>query len=554
MKKVLLMFFIFMFLFNPISFAYSESFDLMIEVMGISIKNVHGKILNEEIFNKYSLFVYGSPIDGYSGQRWKNVDGGLWNNGSNQGEYWILGENEEGYEVHNHKFPADIEPPTTPEQWRYAYIPDAQDSWLDQSKYMDDFQKEYMLNTNLMRNDVTYNITANQIGTDKVRLENYATWKTKGSVYTQRYDMNNQKWAANFMVMPMAADASLEGYADFPNGLVYNLEENETSIIIPIDYGCEVTNLSDFAKPEHVKEIKSEIYINDALIDSINSHDKISINKSTNYLALKSDSNTLVLNVKVKSSLLTKFTTDGALADIKNYTVIVYFGEEKEEQIIVDDTYYNNVKDSITSTSDIIPPPSISSIEINRIKGGKEVSLLVAKSTNTRFVCAGQTIDINVIVKNSVDRAFLRFDGDSSIFTFDNVTKQLEWDEPRSRNVKTFFSSLQGFKNMYNKTIKLNEVESNREYTQDSYRYIIPYGTKQTLNSWSTLREKSNDAFSINEKQLFSRIRKPYEIVITAEGFGGTDTKRIELDVFERWDTLYNRDIKNYVSNGEYDW
>ena len=96
------------------AFAYSENFNLMITTMVISLENVHGKSLNEEIYNKYSLFVYGSPLDGYSGQRWTDVDDGLWKNGSHTGEYWILGEKKEGYEVHNHKFPMDVEPPTSP--------------------------------------------------------------------------------------------------------------------------------------------------------------------------------------------------------------------------------------------------------------------------------------------------------------------------------------------------------------------------------------------------------------------------------------------------------
>ena len=53
---------------------------------------------------------------------------------------------------------------------------------------------------------------------------------------------------------------------------------------------------------------------------------------------------------------------------------------------------------------------------------------------------------------------------------------------------------------------------------------------------------------------IFNRIKSPYQLVFKAEGFGGVTTKRVDLDVFERWDTLYNRDIKSYVKNGNSGW
>ena len=534
-----------------ISFAYSEKFELMISTMGIATENVNGKVLNEEIYNKYSLFVYGSPKDGYSGQRWKNVDDGLWTNGSNKGEYWILGENQNGYEVHNHKFPMDVEPPTTPEQWRYANISNAESSWLDQSKYMDDYQKEYMLNSKLMRNEVTYNITALDIGLDKVRLENYATWTTKGSVYTERYDMQNKRWAANFMVPPMAGNARLEGYAKFPNGTEYQVSNDESFVDVPINYGANVLNLSDYARKEHVKEIKSELYINDSLISSISNTECLEVDNSKTYTVYKNgDNETVVLYVTVKSSLITKFITDGALVDIQKYILTIQFGEKEEEELILNDepdTYFRAVETEIEYESEEFPPPKITNVTIKRIVNGEQKDLLISRKTGKAFVCAGQTITISVAINNSVDRAYISFQGDSSIFTFDDLTKRFEWDEPRQRKEKTYFNNLNAFRKMYSATIFLNKDSSDGETTYYSYTYIIPYGTKQTLNSWSTLREKNQDAFSIDENQLFTRITSPYQLVVKASGVGGMDTKRVELDVFERWDTLYNRNISKYV-------
>ena len=156
-------------------YAYSDEFNLMIEAMDIEITNVNGLKLNEEVYNEYQLFVYGSPLIAYKGQRWKNVEDGHWSMGSGawngsgiRGEYWILGENYNGKEVHNHLFPVDIEPPTSPTQWRYAVISDALESWQDASKYMDDTQREYMLTQKLTRNNITYDLTVPDIGLDKV--------------------------------------------------------------------------------------------------------------------------------------------------------------------------------------------------------------------------------------------------------------------------------------------------------------------------------------------------------------------------------------------------
>ena len=568
MKKNILLFLIVLLVSIPIdALAYSEKFQFLIQTMEIDVQNPHGKKLNEDIYSKYSLFVYGSPLDGYSEQRFKSVsDGncakgiGIWNGEGERGEYWILGENNLGLEVHNHKFPVDIEPPTPPTEWRYAIISGARESWQDQSKYMDDYQREYMLNTKLMRNDITYDVTAKSIGLDKVRLENYATWKTKGSVYTQRYDINNKRWAANFMVMPMAADAELEGYALFPNGTEYTLKEDQTTIEIPIEFGAQMINLSEYAKPEHVKNIKSELYIDNILVGSIEDNEKIKIDSRCNYIFSDSiNDEKIVLDVTVKSSLLTKFTTDSALVDIKNYQIIIY-GEnyEEEEQIISiiedeiednpfkeEETYNNKPQNEIYANYEEIPPPYIESVTITK---DNNVNLYKAKKTKKEFVLAGQTINIEVVGVNFPSIATLEFAGDSSIYTFDSTTKNFEWTEPRKRGVKTVYSSLDTFEKMYSKTIVLNKERSFENKVTFNLKYVIPYETKQTLHSWNTLRNESKDAFSIDESKLFTRIKNPYQLVIKVKNVNGADTKRIDLDVFERWDTLYNRDLSPYIT------
>lgn len=96
-KKTILILLLAFSMFECATFAYSENFDFMLNVMGVSKTNIHGKELNEEIYDCYSLFVYGSPLDGYDGQRFKEVEDGRWQKGKKsfqgegiRGEYWIL--------------------------------------------------------------------------------------------------------------------------------------------------------------------------------------------------------------------------------------------------------------------------------------------------------------------------------------------------------------------------------------------------------------------------------------------------------------------------------
>ena len=543
------------------TFAYTEKFKFMIDTMGVPETNVNGKNINEEIYDAYYLFVYGSPLDGYVGQRFKEVEEGLWtknsgiwNNAGTRGKYWILGENKDGYEVHNHKFPVDIEPPTPPTAWRYAVLNDAVDSWQDQSKYMDEEQKNYMLNTKLMRNDITYDITANDIGLDKIRLENYATWKTKGTLYTQRYDMQNKRWAANFMVPPMAGDAELNSFAEFPNGTDYTVNTDE-ELNIPINFGAETINLTEFAKKEHVKQIKSELYINNNLISSVDTSGELKVEGSINYLVngVKTDE-VYILNIRVKSSLLTKFTTDGALVDIKDYVITINGKQEESGEELELEEYEEEpievkyVREEDYANFKEFPPPYVEDVEVKVSKSGKDNDLLKTRYGGNEFVCAGQTITIKATVVNAPANVTLQFQGDKSITTFDDLTKKFEWDEPRARKVSTFYGSLQGFKSMYQGVVPLKEGDTYDNRTEYKITYIIPYGTKQTLNSWATLRQNSKDAFNIDESKLFSRIAAPYQIVIKAKNALGADTFRVNLDVFERWDTIYNRDISKYTS------
>ena len=550
-KYISLIILISILLLSQISFAYSEEFETMIDIMGIERQTKNGYILNEEIYNQYNQFVYGSPLDIKQGQRWKNVEkglwtknGGAWNGTGTRGEYWVLGYNVFENEIHNHKFPVDIEPPTPPTSWRYVELLDAASSWNDISKYLDQDQKNYMLNSKLMRNDVTYDLTATDIGLAKARVENFATWKTNGNIYTRRYDMNNKEWAANFIVPPMAADADIESYMNFSNGKEYTISKDENILQIPIEYGADVVNLTDYSKKEHVKILKSQLYVDGNLISEVSDKKILHITDDNKILIDKNiySENEIELEVMVKSVLLTEFFADGALVDIKREAIKINIEVPKEENI------QNDVKGVYDSEFDEFPPPEITNIILSRIENNTPKELPIAKKTNTKFICAGQVLQIDLKAVNLPERISLQFEGNVSINTLDDLTKKFEWEDPVARKTKKRYSTLEKLKEQYDGVVGAKVIKEYSNGDKDfRITYVIPYKTKQTLHSWSTLRELSNDAFNIDETRLFSRIQKPYELVFKVSGPLGKTTKRVKLDVFERWDTLYNRDLTPYI-------
>ena len=159
---------------------------------------------------------------------------------------------------------------------------------------------------------------------------------------------------------------------------------------------------------------------------------------------------------------------------------------------------------------------------------------------------AGQVLYIRVGAVNT-DNVTLEWAGDRSIITCDDLTKKFEWEEPRERNMKTSYSSLKQLEKSYEVPRSLHLESETEEIKYFSTTYLVPYGTKPTLHSWSTLRKQNGSAFEMDEKDLFKPISQPYQLVIKARSSGGVTTKREIVDVFEAWNTIYNRDLSPYV-------
>lgn len=342
---------------NKYCYCISKNFKFIIDTIGIPEYNVMGERINEDIYYSYNIFVYSDPIEigkRTSLQRFKVVnDNGKWiqKDTLDKGEYYILGTNYSGGFVTNVYFPVDFIPETLPDNWMYLYNSNALDSWNDSSKYKYAEQLEYMKNSNLWFDKidyqsntcnsydlVEYNINANKIGLDKVVLENSATWKTYGTVSVNRKTSDNKVRYATFFVKPMAASADVKSKLKIQD----NIDVNESAEYIDITFGANAINLSDYAKEEHIKEISSQIYINDEKIDEVSNIKSKNVEKNIRYKISSENfrSNKKVLNIKVKSYLYTEFSVDGLMQDVIERNITIHKDISNEETIVPADNIF----------------------------------------------------------------------------------------------------------------------------------------------------------------------------------------------------------------------
>lgn len=163
------------------------------------------------------------------------------------------------------------------------------------------------------------------------------------------------------------------------------------------------------------------------------------------------------------------------------------------------------------------------------------------------FICAGETLGFRIKAKDTeyIDVDFI---GDSSIKTFDNLTKKFLLDNPNKYG-KSVSNLEKEYKN-FPLRIYPHSVD-NFENSIFTYFYTIPYATKQSLESWSSLKNSTLE--KIDKTRLFDRKTKPYELVIYLNG-DKEKSMRFKFDVFERWDTVLNRDIRKFVINSDTKW
>ncbi len=514
LKKIMFVYLIigFLFAFQKV-YGITENFKFVIDTIGVPRYNVYGKELNEEIYKAYNVFAYGIPEDLSSkdGQRWKDSKYGLWSKGQGayvgngiRGEYNLLGRDYSGNIINNYYFPVDTLPDSTPEYWWYYPNPGAKESWQDKNKYKYVEQLEYMKTTKLLFNDISskdnsdnpekikeYNINAQKIGLDRARLDVCSTWKTNGIIHTRRRVGKQIRYAV-FLTRPMAANADIKSNIEVANSFV--MKENEQEISIEIPYGANIINMTGYANKNHIKEIKSTLYINGKEVNSI-SGSKIStlsgkyvLKLSREELALEENN---IINVLNKSYAHTEFAVDGLMQDEVKQSITLQLEKEKQSQFKIEDI---RILEKENSTL-VVRPLTQCKVTKNEdslglTEAGKNVAIKLSK--NSQF----NGLNINDI-KVYID--------ESKIENFDVV---------RSKNDKNVI-----------------------------IKFKIPMYINSTIYGWKSLRQLYGNYFNISLEDVGKRISVPHALSIIL----GENNDSVVFDTID--DYITNLNYK-YVQEG----
>lgn len=177
----------------------------------------------------------------------------------------------------------------------------------------------------------------------------------------------------------------------------------------------------------------------------------------------------------------------------------------------------------------------------------EELKKVEENSSTNGFICAGETLGFSFVTDN-VDYIEVDFIGDSSIKTLDSLTKQFLIDIPKQKGKD--ISDIEYAYMNFPKKIYPQYVD-NEGINVFKWFYTIPYRTKQNLESWSSL--KNGTLENIDTSKLFSRKEESYKLVIYLNGDKEAGI-HLPFDVFERWDTVLNRDVREYVINSDIRW
>lgn len=520
MKKHILGIFIFVMIIDVLSiknvFALSKEFEFAIDTIGIPRYNTYGEEINEDVYYTYNVFSYGKPhkvVD--KNQRWKNSkygywtkDGGSYKGSGTRGEYFILGKSYSGALIYNYYFPMDEIPTTSPEKWTFYSYPGAADSWKDATKYKYTEQLEYMKTTKLMFNDISskdkannpkyikeYNITANKIGLDKARLDTAATWKTNGMISTRRR-ISGVVYAQIYLVKPMAANADVQSIIDVAEECI--LKQNEEELIIPINYETKVINMSGYANEKHIKEIKSQLYIDGKKVDEISGSKIISVGNEY-MLVITRD----------------KFPPN------KKYSVELTVDGYMHTEFIVDGLMTNKV----TKTINVFVEPKL-------IIPVKQSNLRILESTTQDWVV------------RPLAQTYATLDN-SNGFTEagKTIVAKLELNVAREE-LKNIRVSVDGV------SIQPDIYSTSKDL---ALKLKLPKDLESTLYGQHSLREKQDSYFSISINDIGIRKQKPHILLIKFNIEGRDYTEEIPFDTLDTYlsniNTMHNKSISNDTSH-----
>ncbi len=172
----------------------------------------------------------------------------------------------------------------------------------------------------------------------------------------------------------------------------------------------------------------------------------------------------------------------------------------------------------------------------------EELKKTLTSDETEGFICAGETIGFSLVTKNT---EFLEVDfcGDNSIKTLDDLTRKFLIDTPNQKGKDTLnlkYNYMNFPKKIYPQYV------DNSNYQVYKWFYTVPYKTLQSLESWSSLKDSTLE--KIDTSRLFDRKEEPYKLKLS---LNGEKELCIPFDVFERWDTVLNRDVTKFVVNSD---
>ena len=502
-------------------YCLSDSFKFIINTIGIPQYNAYGVEINEDIYYAYNVFAYGSPeyLEGRNlEQRWKNSGYGLWsryvgkyNGYGTRGEYNLLGQDYSGAVINNYYFPVDRVPPTPPNTWEYYYVPGGLESWTNTRKYKYIEQLEFMKNTQMLFNDISnrdacdnpakikqYNITANSVGLNNSRLDASSTWKTNGIIYTRRRSEGRIYYAV-FLTAPMAANADIHSDINVKDSS-YIMEEDDDEISIEIGYGSNIINMTGYAKKEHIREIKSELYINGKKVSEI-SGSKITNVGNKHMLVITRDISSPEaqhkVSIKVDSYAHTEFALDGLMRNVQ------------EKEISID----------------------IKERKINPIKSTK---IMLLERTNSNLVVS-PLAQSNITIGKS--------EGITEAGRYLAIKLDLSKDN-RGENIGKFDVSIDGQK------VKEEEIIYAEKNVMLQIR--MPKNLAPTIYGWKSMRELYGNYFKISKEDIGSRIALPHEIIIKYEYEGKEHDTKILIDTIDDYISNMNYSLNVSENSGSY--
>jgi len=239
--------------------------------------------------------------------------------------------------------------------------------------------------------------------------------------------------------------------------------------------------------------------------------------------------------------LLTATDTNGEIAETVLSLIVQSDDAENEDVEVEDEESYPDVLEPI------IVDKYFGRFFYKNDKGYLEELKKTQNSDTEGFICAGETIGVTLVAEN-VDYIEVDFLGDGSIKTLDKLTEKFLIDKPAEIGKDTEDIRYQYIN--FPKKIYPQYVD-NYEAQVFKWFYTVPYKTNQTLESWSSLKNSTLEAIDV--QRLFERKTEPYSLIMYLNGNRETAI-HLTFDVFERWDTILNRDVTEYITNSDTRW